>query len=105
MNITSNENRLLWVLRGLVEQHLENKNDIFNSEYIRINRDAMEILVEYGHMELMSADDHGGRWYQARMIPREQTPNAFGRDVDGGSGDPGEALANSAEALAPAGSS
>lgn len=84
MKITANENRLLWALRDMVGQHVDrNGHDLIDSGFIRCNRSAMEILVEYGHMELVSADDSGGRWYQARMIPMERTPNAFGRDVEG----------------------
>jgi hypothetical protein len=93
MLVTSNENRLLWALRDMVAQHcscvdpqgLRNKvldtELVFDSGYIRCNRTAMEILVEHGHMELVSADDGGGRWYRAKMISPGNTPNAFGRDI------------------------
>jgi hypothetical protein len=86
MKITANENRLLWALRDLVGQSCDTRKDdenVYNSGFIRANRTAMEILVEYGHMTLLSEDEGGGRWYEARMVPVEQTPNAFGRDVDG----------------------
>jgi hypothetical protein len=85
MKVTANENRLLWALRDMVEQHLDKHagNNLLDSGFIRSNRTAMEILVEYGHMELVSADDHGGRWYQAAMVPIERTPNSFGKDVEG----------------------
>ena len=84
MKITANENRLLWALRYMVGQHLgtrKNDDQVFNSGFIRANRTAMEILVEYGHMTMLSEDESSGRWYEARMVPGEQTPNAFGRDV------------------------
>ena len=70
MKITSNENRILWTLRDLAVQHI-NTNDqgLMDSGYIRANRTAMEILVEYGHMELVSEDTTGGRWYQAKLVP------------------------------------
>ena len=103
MKITANENRLLWALRDMVGQHLGTRKDddqVLNSGFIRANRTAMEILVEYGHMTMLSEDESGGRWYEARMFPREQTPNAFGRDVDGGSGDPVEAMVKSADVIA-----
>jgi hypothetical protein len=100
--ITSAENCILWALRDLVEQHFDTRNDdtvVYNSGYIQCNREAMEILVEYGHMILLSEDKSGGRWYEARMVPREQTPNAFGRDVDGGNGDPVESMMKSASVV------
>jgi hypothetical protein len=81
MKITSSENRLLWALRGMVGQHIGKRDGKFDSGFIRCNRTAMEILVEYGHMELITEDVHGGRWYQARLVPAEQTPNAFGKDI------------------------
>jgi len=93
MKVTAAENRMLWALRGMVGQHCDthsNDSQVFDSGFIRANRDAMEILVEYGHMELVS--DNGGRWYEARMVEDGKTPNAFGQDVEGGSTTPVEAM-------------
>jgi hypothetical protein len=86
MKVTATENRLLWALRDLVLQHCDTRKDdtdVYNSGFIRCNRTAMEILVEYGHLTLLSEDECGGRWYEARMVAVNETPNAFGRDVDG----------------------
>lgn len=83
--VTSTENRLLWALRGMVAQNCDHKEDpnldLFNSGYIRAHRTAMEILVEYGHMEKVSEDTEGGRWYEALMVAEGKTPNAFGGRV------------------------
>lgn len=76
-------NRLLWALRDVVAQHIHCKDDLFDSEFIRANRTALEILVEYGHMVLVGEDTGGGRWYQARLVPADETPNAFGKNVEG----------------------
>ena len=83
--VTAAENRMLWALREMVGQHCDTRSDddrVFNSGFIRANREAMEILVEYGHMKLLSEDEHGGRWYEARMVEDGKTPNAFGQDVE-----------------------
>lgn len=85
MKVTATENRLLWALRGLAIQHLQPRSDdadVLNSSFIRANRTAMELLVEFGHMILLSEDEHGGRWYEGRLVDEGETPNAFGQDVE-----------------------
>lgn len=81
MRVTKEVNDLVWALRDMVLQHIELRpGGTYQSEFIRANRAAMEILCEYGHMEKVSADECGGRWFEARLIPKERTANAFGKN-------------------------
>lgn len=85
MKVTDKENHLVWLLRDFMDQNLKEDppgSDLFNSGFIRINRQVLECLCEYGHMEKIEADEFGGRWFRARLLKPEQTPNAFGRDVE-----------------------
>ena len=68
---------VLDVLEGMVEQHCwhHEEKDYYDSGFIGINANAIELLCQYGRMTPYKGEKGCGRCWQAHMIPWREREN------------------------------